>query len=118
MLTFASRFGEKSNILMKITTGKALNYANSMPNINNKNFIYASSYGSNGLKGLHNLGLAKFMNRTRVATNFTKTGYKGNFDALLNALNRLIPSSLLYSITLLGLFYFTRKFFVLSKRIL
>jgi len=49
-----------------------------MPKVSNKNFIFASSYGENGLKGLSRMGENKFMRRLGFYSNFTKTSYKGN----------------------------------------
>lgn len=114
---FATRFGEKSQILLKTTNYKALNYLNKIPKISNKKFLYASTYGANGLKGLEKLGVNKFMKRVGVTSNLAKTTYKGNLNSLLNTLLKNISNSWLYAISFGGLFYFLRKFFILSKKI-
>lgn len=114
---FATRFGKKSQVLLKVTNYKALSSLKKMPNISNKNFLYASTYGANGLKGLEKLGTNKFMKRVGFGANLSKTTYKGNLNALLNSLLKNIPNNWLYLISIGGLFYFLRKFFLLSQYI-
>lgn len=118
IVSFSSRFGKKSRILLQTTQNRALNYAKAMPNTQNKNILYASTYGKNGLKGLHKLGEKRFMKRMGFQANLLKTTYKGNFNSLFNYLLKNIPSSVLYGIAFLGLFYFLRKFLMVAKVVL
>ena len=113
----ATRFGKKSEVLLKVTKHSSLKYMQKMPNISRKNFLYASTYGERGLKGLHKLGAPKFMKRVGFTSNLAKTTYKGNFNSLFNALLKKIPNNLLYAISFFGLFYFVWKFFSFSRRI-
>jgi len=115
VVKFSSRFGKKSSILLKITKGEARVYAKRLPNVTNKNFLYASTYGKEGLEGLQKLGSAKFIKRTRVLANLSKTAYKGNLDSLFTYLLKTIPTNLLYIIAFLGLFYFIRKFYSIYR---
>lgn len=114
---FSSRFGKKSPVLLLSTNNRALQYATAMPHVSTKSFIHASTYGENGLKGLKKLGEAKFIKRVRFYSNLGKTTYKGNLNSLFNYLLKNIPNSLLYSIVILGLFYFISKFYSLVKRL-
>lgn len=114
-VSFSSRFGKKSALLLQTTKNKALNYAKAMPNVQSKNIVYASTYGDKGLKGLHKLGEKKFMKRMGFQANLLKTTYKGNFNSLFNYLLKNIPTSVLYAIVFLGLFYFIQKFFMMAK---
>jgi len=114
---FATRFGTKSQVLLKSTNNTALKYMHKMPNVSRKNFLYASTYGEQGLKGLHKLGASKFIKRVGFTSNLAKTTYKGNFNSLFNALLKKIPNNLLYAISFFGLFYFVWKFFTFSKRL-
>ncbi|CAA6801596.1 MAG: Unknown protein [uncultured Sulfurovum sp.] len=114
---FATRFGTKSQVLLKSTNNTALKQMQKMPNVSTKNFLYASTYGEQGLKGIEKLGVNKFMKRVGVSSNLAKTTYKGNLDSLFNALLRHIPNSLLYFISFFGLFYFIRKFLKFSTTI-
>lgn len=114
----ATRFGKKSQVLLKNSNYTAINYMNKMPNVPKKDFLYASTYGEQGLKGLQKLGANKFMKRVGFTSNLAKTTYKGNLNALFNALLKHIPNSLLYLISFLGLFYFIRKFLIMTRRIL
>ena len=113
---FATRFGKKSGVLLKITNNQALKYLNKLPNITNQNFLYASTYGTNGLKGIKKLGENKFMKRVGFNANFVKTAYKGNFNSLFNTLLKNISNSWLYAMSFFGLFYFARKFFNLLPK--
>jgi len=117
LITFSSRFGKKSHILLQSTHNTALNYAKELPNINAKDFIYASTYGENGLRGLKKMGQNKFMKRVGFYSNLTKTTYKGNLNSLFNYLLKTISSKILFGIAFLGLFYFIWKFFSLAKRL-
>lgn len=110
IVKFSSRFGKESSILLKTTKNQARYYAKAMPNVTNREFLYAATYGERGLQGLKRLGVSKFMKRTKIAANLSKTVYKGNLDALLTYLLKTIPTTLLYGIVLLGLLYFSRKF--------
>ena len=116
-MSLASRFGKKSNVLLQITKGKAFNYAKSMPNVKSKNILYASTYGEKGLKGLKRLGESKFIKKVGFGSNLTKTTYKGNLNSFFNYILKNIPSSLLYTISLLSLLYFIQKFYILSRKI-
>ncbi len=111
-VTLASRFGKKSNILLKITKGKAFEYAKSMPNVKSKNILYASTYGEEGLKGLKKMGEVKFIKRVGFSSNLAKTTYKGNLNSFFNYLLKTIPSSLLYAIVILTLLYFIQKIYI------
>jgi len=117
MLNFVSRFGKKSQILLKATNNQAVHYSKSLPNISSKGFLYASSYGENGLKGLQKMGETKFLKRVGIYSNFTKTSYKGNLNSLWNYLLRVIPNSLLFSLVLSGLCYFIWKFFSVAREL-
>jgi len=117
MVSFSSRFGKKSQILLQTTHNKALTYAKAMPNVQSKNILYASTYGEKGLKGLQKLGEKRFMKRMRFQANLLKTTYKGNFNSLFNYLLKNIPNSVLYAITFFGLFYFLRKFLMVARAI-
>ncbi len=114
---FATRFGTKSQILLQITKGAALKYAQKMPHIKNQPFLYAATYGKRGLKGLEKLGSNRFMKRVGFNANLAKTTYKGNFNSLFNTLLNKIPNTLLYAISFLGLFYFVWKFFKLARKL-
>jgi hypothetical protein len=116
-VALSSRFGQKSNILLKVTKGKAFNYVKSMPNVKSKNILYASTYGENGLKGLKKMGESKFIKRVGFGSNLTKTTYKGNLNSLFNYLLKNIPNSLLYTISLLSLLYFIQKFYILTRKL-
>lgn len=115
---FSSRFGKKSPILLLNTQNKALKYSVIMPKVSNKSFVSASTYGEKGLKTLKRTGEKSFMKRVQFYANLSKTTYKGNFNSLLNYLLKNIPSSLLYTVVFLGLFYFISKFFSLAKRLI
>ncbi|CAA6817386.1 MAG: Unknown protein [uncultured Sulfurovum sp.] len=114
---FGTRFKKKSQVLLSTSNNTAIKYMQKMPNVSTKNFLYASTYGEQGLKGMHKLGTNKFMKRVGFNSNLAKTTYKGNLNALFNALLKNIPNSLLYAISLFGLFYFIRKFFTLKKKL-
>ena len=114
---FTSRFGKKSQVLLKSSDNTALMYMQKMPNVSQKKFLYASTYGEQGLKGLHKLGATKFMQRVGFTSNLAKTTYKGNLNSLFNALLKNIPNNLLYTISFFGIFYFVWKLFSFFKRI-
>jgi hypothetical protein len=117
LIEFTSRFGKKSQLLMQTTNNKAIKYIKLFPKAKNKNILYASTYGENGLKGMSKMGEAKFMRRVGTKANFIKTGYKGNFNSIFDYLLKNLPSWVLFSTTFLGLFYFMRKFYVLVKKL-
>ena len=114
---FTTRFGTNSQVLLKSTNGSALKYMQKMPNVSKKNFLYASTYGEKGLKGMHKLGASKFMSRVGFTSHLAKTTYKGNLNSLFNALLKKIPNKLLYAISFLGLFYFVWKFFTFARKL-
>jgi hypothetical protein len=114
---FATRFTTKSRVLLSTTNNTAFKYAQKMPNVSNKHFLYASTYGETGLKELNKLGSNKFMKRVGFNSNLAKTTYKGNFNSLFNALLKNIPNSLLYAISFFGLFYFIWKFFIFTRKL-
>ena len=114
---FATRFGSKTQVLLKTTHNTALKSIDKMPNVSTKDFLYASTYGERGLKALEKLGAHKFMQRVGFHSHLAKTTYKGNFNALFNALLKNIPNMVLYAMSLFGLLYFARKFFILSKKL-
>jgi len=118
MVKFSARFGKKSNILMQTTKQTALKYAKKMPKVKKENILYASTYGSKGLKALKRMGESKFLKRVKFTANLSKTTYKGNFDTLFTILLKKIPSNILFAITFLGLFYFIFKFSFLTRKIL
>ena len=117
LLKFSSRFGKNSNILLKTTNNQALRYSKQLPNVSSKNFLYASTYGENGLKGLKKMGKGKFLKRVGFYSNLTKTTYKGNLNSLWNYLLKVIPNALLFSIVFIGLFYFIWKFFSVARKL-
>ena len=114
---FTSRFGKKSPTLLKLTNNSATKYAKELPTVQPKTFMYASTYGEEGLKGLKRMGGNKFMKRVGLTANLSKTTYKGNLNSFFNYLLKNIPNSLLYAISFLGLFYFLQKFYTVSKRV-
>ena len=111
LANFSSRFKKNSHVLLGVTHNKALLYAKNMPKVSNKSFMFASTYGENGLKGLHRLGENKFLRRVGFYSHLTKTTYKGNFNSFINWLLKNIPNYLLFGTVFLGLFYFITKFF-------
>ncbi len=113
---FATRFGKRTPVLLATTHNQALTYLHKMPNVSTKNFLYASTYGERGLKGLEKLGVNRFMQRVGFGANLAKTTYKGNLNTLFNRLLRTIPNSWLYLMSFFGLFYFGSKFFKVSKK--
>lgn len=114
---FGTRFGKNSQVLLFTSNNKALKYLDKMPNVSNKNFIYASTYGEQGLRGIQKLGQNKFMKRIGFTSNLAKTTYKGNLNSLFNALLKNIPNYLLFGTVFLGLFYFISKFFRVYKKL-
>ncbi len=110
ILKFSTRFGKETPTLLRVTNNQAIAYAKAMPNIDKKTFLYASTYGKKGVKGLKKLGKTKFLTRTKNLANLSKTTYKGNLDALFNYLLKTIPNVLLFGIVFFGLFYFGRIF--------
>ena len=117
IMKFSSRFNKKSPILLKITNNKALFYTKQLPKVSNKNILYASTYGEDGLKALSKMGKGKFMIRMGNRVNLLKTGYKGNLNSLFNYLLKHIPNWLLFTISFLGLSYFIKDFYRVGKRI-
>ena len=117
LANFGSRFGKKSQVLLQTTNNKALQYSTAMPKINNKNFIFASTYGERGLKGLKKMGESKFMKRVGFNSNLVKTTYKGNLNSLFNALLKNIPNVALFGMVFLGLGYFILKFLRIIRRL-
>jgi hypothetical protein len=113
---FGSRFGKNSQVLLQTTNNKALAYAINMPKVSNKSFIFASTYGTRGLKGLRKMGENKFMKRVGFNSNLAKTTYKGNLNSLFNYLLKHIPNYALFGMVFLGLGYFVLKFFKVVKR--
>lgn len=117
LVKFTEKFGKESTTLLKVTKGSAFKYSKLMPNAKKKNILYASTYGENGLKGMRRMGEVKFMRRVGFNSALLKTTYKGNLNSLFNYLLKHIPTWLLFTTSLLGLFYFMKRFFVLAKRI-
>jgi len=117
IVKFTTKFGKKSPILMQVTHANALKYLRKMPKANKKNILFASTYGENGLKGMRKMGEAKFLKRVGFRSNLAKTTYKGNLNSLFNYLLKNIPTWLLFATSFLGLFYFMKKFYVLTKRL-
>jgi hypothetical protein len=109
LATFAKRFGSASPTLLKITNNRALYYAKRTPNIDKKTFLYASTYGEEGLRGLNKLGKSTFLRRTKMAANLSKSTYKGNLDSLFDYLLKSLPSSVLIVTIILGLLYFMQR---------
>jgi len=118
MMNLSSKFGKKTSTLIQITNHKLLSYHKNLQNISPKNILYASTYGENGLKGISKMGEKKFILRMGNRVNLLKTGYKGNLNALFNYLLQHIPSWLLFSISFLGLLYFIKEFYMVSKRLI
>jgi hypothetical protein len=102
---------------MQITKQRALKYAKEMPKVKKETFLYASTYGSRGLKGLEKMGANKFLKRVKYTANLSKTTYKGNLDTLFTKLLEKVPTNILFAITFLGLFYFIFKFSFLAKKV-
>jgi len=115
ILKFSTRFGKGSPVLLRVTHHQAIPYAKAMPHIDTKTFLYASTYTEKGLEGLKRLGKSKFLIRTKNIANLSKTTYKGNLDRLFEYLLRTIPTSLLFGVVFLGLFYFVWKFFLFAR---
>ena len=117
IISFTSRFGKKSPTLLNISNNSAIKYIKKMPNSKNKNILYASTYGEDGLKAMSKMGEMKFMRKMKSRAHFIKSGYKGNFNSIFNYLFNKIPSWLLFTVAFLGLFYFMKNFYVLTKRL-
>ncbi len=115
ILKFSTRFGKETPTLLRITNNQAIHYAKTMPNIDKKTFLYASTYGEKGIKGLEKLGKTKFLTRSKNIANLSKTTYKGNLDTLFNYLLKTIPNAVLFGIIFLGAFYFVRKALLIKK---
>ncbi len=119
MVKFSKRFGKNSSGLIKTVGVKPIKYINNIPpNIKTKTILYASTYGDKGLVALKTMGEAKFLKRVKILSRVSKTTYKGNFDTLFTKLLNTIPTSILYSIVFLGLFYFIYKLLFLTKNIM
>jgi hypothetical protein len=117
LVNFSSRFGKKSHVLLTTTNNQALHYAKMMPNVSNRSFLLASTYGERGLRGLKKVGEKKFIKRVAFNSHFIKSAYKGNFNPLINYLLKHISNTVLFATVFFGLFYFMRKFFFLAKKI-
>jgi len=117
VLKISKRFGKSSSQLIKVTGVKSIKSINSMQKVNPKSILYASSYGDKGVVALKRLGEAKFLKRVKFLSRVSKTTYKGNFDSIFQRLLNSLPTSLLFSIVFLGLFYFIYKFSFLFKKI-
>ena len=115
LANFASRFEKRTQVLLQITNNQAIKYAQAMPKVSKKNFLFASTFGERGLKGLSKLGENKFIKRVGFNSHFLKTAYKGNLNSLFNALLKNIPNSTLFGIVFLGLWYFILKFFKVAR---
>ena len=115
---FSTRFNTKSPILLKISNGKTLFFSKKLSKASNKNILYASTYGEDGLKAMSKMGEGKFMLRVGNRANLLKTGYKGNFNSLFNYLLKYLPTWLLFTTAILGLLYFVKDFFSVIKRLL
>jgi len=115
LANFASRFEKRTQVLLQITNNQAIKYAQAMPKVSKKNFLFASTFGERGLKGLSKLGENKFIKRVGFNSHFLKTAYKGNLNSLFNALLKNIPNSALFGIVFLGLWYFILKFFKVAR---
>ena len=114
--SFTTRFNKKSHTLLQVTNNKALLYSRKLPKVSNKNLLYASTYGENGVKALSKMGEKKFMIRMGNRVNLLKTGYKGNLNSIFNYLLKHIPSWALFGTLFFGLFYFIRDFYGVLKR--
>ena len=116
LTNFSSKFKTKSAMLLQTTNGKALVLSKKLSHVSNKNILYASTYGEDGLRAMNKMGEAKFMSRVGSNhANLLKTGYKGNLDSLFNYLLKHIPTWLLFTISFLGLFYFLKEFYMLFR---
>jgi hypothetical protein len=118
MVKLSQKFGKKSNILLQSTGAKSLKLIENMPNVKNKNILYASTYGSNGITALKKMGQSKFITRMKVTSNLVKTGYKGNLDTLFTKLLNNIQTKVLFTLAFLGLFYFLFKFYIFARKLL
>jgi hypothetical protein len=116
-MSFSSRFGKQSQILLQTTKNQALKNSKLLPKAQTKNILYAATYGKNGLKGMSKMGEAKFMRKMGFKSNLAKTTYKGNFNSLFNYLLKNVPTWVLFTITFLGLSYFIRNFYVLVRKL-
>jgi hypothetical protein len=114
MVKLSNKFGKKSNILVQTTGVKSLKQ---LPNAPKESVLYASTYGSRGIKAMKKMGQSKFMSRIKLTANLTKTGYKGNLDTLLTKLLNIVPTKVLFGIAFLGLFYFVFKFSFLVRKV-
>ncbi len=115
IVKLSKRFGKNSAELIKITGAKSAKLINSMPKVNPKNILYASSYGDKGIDALKAMGEAKFLKRVKILSRVSKTTYKGNFDTLIAKLLKIVPTSLLFAISFIGLFYYLFKFASILK---
>ncbi len=115
IVKISKRFGKNSAELLKITGAKSAKLINSMPKVKPKNILYASSYGDKGILALKRMGEAKFLKRVKILSRVSKTTYKGNFDSLIARLLKIVPTSLLFAISFLGLFYYLFKFISILK---
>jgi len=116
-VTFSTRFGNASPMLLKVTNNHALHYAQRLPKVDQKTFLYASTYGENGLKGVEKLGASTFLRKVKTTANLSKTTYKGNLNALFDYLLKTLPTSLLMMMVVLGLLYFGQQSLHLYQKI-
>ena len=115
MVKLSKRFGKNSSELIKITGAKSTKVINSMSKVKPKNLLYASSYGDRGILALKSMGEAKFIKRVKILSRVSKTTYKGNFDSLIARLLKIVPTYILLTISLLGLFFYLFKFLSILK---
>ena len=95
-----TRFGKNSSTLLNLAGKNGINLISAISHSSKQAVLYASTFGTQGLKALAKIGPRKF------ALRMVKTSYKGNFDNLYTYLLKNVPSSLLIIIMLLGGFYF------------
>ncbi len=115
VVKLSKRFGKNSAELLKITGKKSAKIINSMPSVKPQTILYASSYGDKGIVAVKRMGEVKFLKRVKILSRASKTTYKGNFDTLIAKLLKVVPTSLLYAISFLGLFYYLIKFISIFK---
>jgi hypothetical protein len=118
MVKLSTKFGKKSNFLIKNSGIKSLKLIKEMPNVKKGDILYASTYGSKGITALKRMGQSKFMSRMKFSSNLVKTGYKGNLNTLFTKLLNKIPTKILFGVAFLGLFYFLYKFSFMFRRFL
>lgn len=114
MVKLSDKFGKKSGVLLQTVSVKSLQQ---LPHVKKESILYASTYGSRGVKAMKKMGTNKFMTQMRLTTNLAKTGYKGNLNTLFTKLLNTIPTKVLFAISFLGLFYFVFKFSFFVRRV-